>query len=434
MRNKKRIIALSLTGVMTLGMIAGCGADEEKTNKTSSDKGGITLTVYGSANDITKTYIQKVFEKYEKETGNTLDIQGIDTDSFSTIALTKFKTGEIPDIFMCFGGQELDAYNPKETFVDFSDAEWVSDISDNVLSQTKRGDSVYGLPFWECSVSGCLYNKKIFEELNLEVPTTQTEFEAVCEKLVDADIQPIYMPAKGAWSMFPQFAMDSIFNEEGMIEKINSNQTTYAEIPEMKNMLEWYKNSADKGYFGDSYMVDTFDYCTEVMGTGEAAMVFLWDSWLYSDYDSESFDYTAEDFGLMPAFMGASEEGSFEGPNCSLMLAPKEGKHVKEATELINFMADPENYNDAFEGITTIPPFKSMTTNETTPQYDDSKEWIAKLENPSVTTREVIGYSGSDTGKCIQELFAGNVDIEGCLKLMDEGRIKVCKAQKVDGF
>ncbi len=68
----------------------------------------------------------------------------------------------------------------------------------------------------------------------------------------------------------------------------------------MKSMLEWFKNSADKGYFGKTYMTDTWDYYGEVLGTGEAAMAFLWDTWLYQNYDSEAYDYTAEDFGLMP--------------------------------------------------------------------------------------------------------------------------------------
>ena len=117
-------------------------------------------------------------------------------------------------------------------------------------------------------------------------------------------------------------------------------------------------------------MTDTWDYYGEVLGTGEAAMAFLWDTWLYQNYDSETYDYTAEDFGLMPIFMGTAEKGTFEGSNIIMFTVPKEAKHLEEAQELIEFMGNPDNYNAAFEGVTTMPVFKSMTTMETTPQYE----------------------------------------------------------------
>ena len=37
-----------------------------------------------------------------------------------------------------------------------------------------------------------IYNKKIFEENKLEVPTTFAEFEEVCQTLLDNEVTPIY--------------------------------------------------------------------------------------------------------------------------------------------------------------------------------------------------------------------------------------------------
>jgi len=423
----KRVLALAMAAMMT---VSGVGT----TAASAADGEGVTLTLFGSANDLNKPFLDRLFAMYEEETGNKIDIQGIDTDNFDNIALTKFQTGDVPDVFMTFSGQELDQYNPEETFVDFSDAEWVSDVSDLVSSQIARRGHVYGIPYGECSVSGCLYNKKIFEEQNLEVPTTQEEFDEVCQKLLDVGIQPIYMGVKDAWPMFYQFGMDPIFADEELLEKLNTNQITYAEIPEMKSMLEWFKNSADKGYFGKTYMTDTWDYYGEVLGTGEAAMAFLWDTWLYQNYDSEAYDYTAEDFGLMPIFMGTAERGTFEGPNIIMFTVPKEAKHLEEAQELIEFMGNPDNYNVAFEGVTTMPVFKSMTTMETTPQYEESKALIDEVGNSSIAVTEILGYSNTEGAKCIQELLVDNIDVDECLKMMDESRIKLCKAQQVEGF
>ena len=429
---KNKVLTLLLTAVMAVGVITGCG-ESGKTNDNSKD-GGVTLTLYGNAGDAARPYMQKIFSLYEEKTGNKIDVQGLDANNFENVCLTKFRTGDIPDVLMHFGGYGLDAYNPADNFVDFSDAEWVDDIADTSLAQTMRDGVVYGLPFWESSVSGCFYNKQIFEEQNIEVPTTQTEFDEVCQKLVDAGIQPIYMAAADSWPLLYQFAMDPIFKDAETLEKLNSNQITYSDIPEMTSMLEWYKNCADKGYFGDNFSTDSFDYASEVLGTGEAAMMFCWDTWFDTDYDSESYEYTSEDFGLMPIFMGTCEEGTYEGGNNSLLLVNKNGDKVEEAIEFVNFCADPENYNVAFADVATTPTLKGMTTNRLSSQYIEAEESIKRVGNASIANPEIIGFSQNDGGKCIQELLVGNIDVKKCLQLMDEERIKVATAQGVEGF
>ena len=41
--------------------------------------------------------------------------------------------------------------------------------------------------------------KNIFEELNLEVPTTYNEFKDVCQTILDAGITPIYEATTNGW-------------------------------------------------------------------------------------------------------------------------------------------------------------------------------------------------------------------------------------------
>lgn len=400
----------------------------------AEEKESVTLTFYGDAGNVQRPYMQKLFELYEEKTGNKLDVQGIESENFETVCLTKFQTGDIPDLFLHHGGYSLDAYNPAENFVDFSDAEWVSDIQDSVLPTAKRNGVVYGCPYWEASWSGLLYNTKIFAELGIELPKTQEEFNSVCDTLLENGIQPIYLPLKDAWPILYQYGMDPIFEDTDLLQKLNTNQITYSEIPEMKSLLEWYKLAADKGYFGETFSTDTWDYCMEVLGEGEAAMMYCWDTWLYSDYDSESYTYTADDFGLMPAFLGTTEDGTFEGPNCCLTLVNKNSKNVEAAIEFVNFMADPENYNAAFEDFETAPVFKQQTSIVTTPQYEASAQWIEKVGHASIANPEIIGFSNVDGAKCIQELLIGNVDVDTCLQRMDEERIKAAKTQNAEGF
>jgi ABC-type glycerol-3-phosphate transport system substrate-binding protein len=424
MRKIKAVSFAALCAAVVMGMGTNALAEE----------GSVTLTLYGDAGNVQRPYYQKMIALYEEATGNKIDLQGIDSDNFESICQMKFQTGDIPDLFLHQGGTSLDAYNPTENFYDFTDAEWVEDVAASVLPSCERNGVVYGLPYWEASYSGVIYNMKIFEELGIELPKTQEEFDAVCDVLLENGIQPIYLPVKDIWPILYQYGMDPIFEDEDLLKQLNSNEITYAEIPAMQDMIQWFSDAGSKGYFGESFATDTWDDIMEIMGEGEAAMFYCWDTWMYSDYDSESYTYTAEDFGLMPAFMGSNEEGTFEGPNVNLTIVNKNGANVEAAVEFVEFMADPENYNAAMDGFETAPVFKNETNITATPQYTNAAEWIDEVGTASIANPNIIGFSSIDGATCIQDMLVGNISVDECLAEMDEARIKAAQAQQAEGF
>lgn len=438
----KRKMVLLLTGMLAVVTLYGCGggsgsgsgsngesSEQTETESASDSGGGVTLTLYCNADDMAKPYMQKIISLWEEESGNKIDQQGLDTDNAETIALTKFTTGDIPDLYVHFGNSNLKNFNPEENFVDWTDAEWVSDIQDSVLPQATYNDKIIGLPFWEASNSGCFYNKKIFDELGISQPKTQEEFDKVCDKLLENDIQPIYLAAADSWPILYQFALDPVLEEHPeYIEQLNAGELTYAEIPEFTSMCEWFLSAAEKGYFGKNFASDTWDYCSEVLGTGEAAMLFCWDTWFDTDYDSESYDYAGEDFGIMPVFMGTCEEGTYEGGNVNLMMANKNGDHVEEAKDFINFMSVPENYNQAFDGISTAAVFKGQTTNVNSTQYEENKDSVDQLIRASSAQPKIVGYNQGEGGKALLQLMSGDITVEECIKLIDDDRIATLKS------
>lgn len=438
----KRKMVLLLTGMLAVVTLYGCGggsgsgsgsngesSEQTETESASDSGGGVTLTLYCNADDMAKPYMQKIISLWEEESGNKIDQQGLDTDNAETIALTKFTTGDIPDLYVHFGNSNLKNFNPEENFVDWTDAEWVSDIQDSVLPQATYNDKIIGLPFWEASNSGCFYNKKIFDELGISQPKTQEEFDKVCAKLLENDIQPIYLAAADSWPILYQFALDPVLDEHPeYIEQLNAGELTYAEIPEFTSMCEWFLSAAEKGYFGKNFASDTWDYCSEVLGTGEAAMLFCWDTWFDTDYDSESYEYAGEDFGIMPVFMGTCEEGTYEGGNVNLMMANKNGDHVEEAKDFINFMSVPENYNQAFDGISTAAVFKGQTTNVNSTQYEENKDSVDQLIRASSAQPKIVGYNQGEGGKALLQLMSGDITVEECIKLIDDDRIATLKS------
>ncbi len=403
------------------------------TTDTDDETEPVTLTILANQDWVTKPYMKAVWSLYEKKTGNKLDIQAVPIDSGEQIMKTKFATGEIPDIFMHFGGSSLAAYQPEKNFVDFSSAAWVSDVQDYVLPQAKFNGNVYGLPFWEASISGIVYNKEIFEKLNIAMPTTQAEFMAACETIKNAGITPMYLAFKDAWPLMYQYGLDNLVLDDEVLKKLNTNQIKYADIPEFKKLIEWYKEMTDKGYFGKSFATNTWDGGPEALGEGKYAMMLAWDT--YADTDLEpKYKGISEKFSIMPAFQNVVEGGSYEGPNVCLSFVNKNSKNVDAAKAYIEFLANPENYNEAFAGIGTSPVFKGMTTNKTTPLYDSAKDVIAAKTVASTAWPSVIGFTQVEGAKYIQDLMIGNISVDECIEAMDKDRMQIAKAQQVEGF
>ena len=121
--------------------------------------------------------------------------------------------------------------------------------------------------------------------------------------------------------------------------------------------------------------------------------------------------------------MGTCDEGTYEGGNVNLMLVNKNGDNVEAASNFVNFMADPENYNQAFDGVSTAAVFKQETTNVNSSQYDGNKDSVDKLIRASSAQPKIVGFNQQEGGKALLQLMNGDISVEECVKLIDDDRV-----------
>ncbi len=399
-----------------------------------SGDAGTVLTIMGRKSDLEKSYMTSIFELYEKETGNRLDIISYEDAEFEESAAEQFQKGKVPDLFMHFHNADLNRYHIADNFYYMNDEEWIQDLTDSAKAYCQDADgNILGLPFWENSVSGCYYNKTLLDSLGMKPATTQAEFDVLCQVLKDTGYTPICWPADGC-SWMPQFGMDPIFADDPkLLKKLNQNEISYADIPQVKNMVQWIGDAASKGWFGDDYLETGWSDISSVMGSGKAVMTFIWDTWFYTDFEQDG-KYSIDDFALMPVFMDTAESGTYEGGNLNMMMVNKNSEQLEEALQFLSFCATPENYNVAFQGISTVNCFKGQNTNIQSDMVTNAKASIDANARVSTAASRIIGYNAEEVSDALNQLFRKKMNVAGCVEKMDDYRISEAKKQGADGF
>lgn len=426
--------------VMTLLLAGGCSKSSNSNNNDTPvfaepqyEWGkivGRTITVWGDRDDLARNYVVKAFSRYEEMTGNVIETVALTKQDIDQTVPFAFHTegAERPDLLLSYGGANIMNLNPAENFYDFTNAQWIDDLTDVALTQSIVNGKVMGLPWGEASISGFLYQKEIFKKYKISMPKTQAEFMEVCQKLLAKGVTPVYLPYAEITMLLYQFPMDSLVQDTKVLEALNNGELTYAKMPEMHTIVQWYKDMADRGYFGENYQLNDWNGMDNAMKNGKYAMMPCWDTWLYTNFTGDP-----SSIGLMPAFMGVPKNGCFEGPNVSLMLVNKKSENMDVALDLITFLADPYNYNVAYEGIYTAPVFNNQIGSVTTPQYVEAERLIDKYFYNSTAWLRIKGFSQIDAS-FIQKCMQNELTQKECLQAMDEARIKRAEGRYEKGI
>ncbi len=191
----------------------------------------------------------------EKYPDVEIDFQVKTSDQFYNLLATAFQSGEAPDLFWTNGTltTNMPAYVEQGLLMDLTDIVDFSLFSDTTMKISTVNGRVYSSPTVEVGGRACFYNKDIFAELGLSIPTTFDEFEAMLPVIADAGYIPISFGAMDPWCCLFFFepvlaGMSLEYTEEYLAgQKMALNDERC--IAAMEKMVEW----GDKGYYGVGY-------------------------------------------------------------------------------------------------------------------------------------------------------------------------------------
>ncbi len=382
----RKLLTLLLCLTMLLSVASFASAD------TDSFKGE-TLSILVSAGWMDTRYDETI-ARFEDTYGVTVDVQTVPADQYSDLLQSKLTTGTCADIFWIQSNPfAIDSVivDPVQYCIDFTGAQWQSVMPETRWPSCMSGGKLYGLQIWHNSPEYVMvYNKTLFEEMGLEIPTTYDELYAVCETLAAADIVPWFIPGADAWQhQLSFFQIGGVYEaaQPGLYDALNNNTATFAGNAKMLEVLGQFKELSDKGFFGKDWIGTNSSNMANEFGDRAIAMAMANSSYIKQIKEDTG---TTDEFGLFLIPLG---DNSYfpTNPAGPTMFGYSGAQDVDLVKEFFSFVCTTESLQEILDN---SPSYTNLDVNAAITQH-----WLAEEEEfISGITADKMQYSVLQTG------------------------------------
>ncbi|CAN5575445.1 hypothetical protein BH23CHL8_BH23CHL8_00820 [soil metagenome] len=293
---------------------------------------GVTLTAW--VPPVLTDAQQKMIADYEAASGNTIQ-QEVFPVPFEQALLTKWATGERPDILFWHAiGNWLVQLDPPTNLQDLSEEPFVERTVGGLLDQsaTYQG-SIYGSVINYPFLNGVFYNKPLFAEHDISIPSNYEDLKATCAEIQEKapGVAPIYIGGGDQWPLqVLTFMMwNSELKDSDLIDRVNRNEATLAD-PVFVSGIEKLQELQQLGCLNDDILTATYENEQSALMEGSAAMVFQ-GTWIVGALqDAFGLDALNETVG----FFGLSAQDdvvSWQTVGSGAVFLPRTGDEAREA-------------------------------------------------------------------------------------------------------
>lgn len=428
----KKVLSAVMMGVMAGSLLVGCG--DSSSSSKSAGESSITLTFGSHQSGLpTSGVVQDLAKEFEAETGIKIDFQISPDAQWRDLLKVKLDSGEAPDIF-CADADPLNLVtrvNPEKYCLDVTDEEWVSRMDENVIPSVSYNDTVYGITFPGKKMYFYIYNKEIFESLDLDVPTTYNQFKEVCQQIKDSGITPIYEGTQNGWhQVLPLFETGAMYQENhpDLYEKLNKNEMDLDDVPELLTIIEQLKEFADLGFYGDDYLSNSVENAKEAMANGKVAMFMAEAAWK-DEVKADFPDFDINKLGIFAMPWGDNQTIGVN-PASNAYFINKNSKNADAALKFFEFLARPENLQKRLDG---QPGLSEVCWPEIEGKYsEEDQAYIDSLEKGMVVQAAVkyIDSQWMDIGKDLEAMYTGAITPEEVVQTIIDRRTEQAQLQR----
>ena len=328
----RRVLVAAGVAALALPLAACSGSGDDRTQ--------IAFLVPNSgANVEAAEAMIAAFEDANPDIAVTLETQPAGTEG-DNLMKTKLATGEMADVFWYNSGSLFQALNPDQNLVDLSDESWVGDLQDTMAAVVSTGTGVYGAPFGSTQAGAVLYNKTIYAELGLEVPTTWDEFAANNEAIAAAGTTAVIQTYGETWTS-QLFILGDFGNvlaqDPDWAEEYTAGNRKYVDEPGLQGFVN-QQEAAEAGWFNQDFASAMYDDGIRMVATGEGAHYPILTSAVSTI--QQNYPDNVEDVGVfpLPAQDAADTKLTIWLPNAVYIPNTTEGDELTAAKAFVAFI------------------------------------------------------------------------------------------------
>lgn len=322
------LAAVSVSAIASMNCM-NVAAEEKTTTITYLNHTGEEKTI---------AYEDSLIEEFMQENPNIkIEVQRMSMDDYTQTIQTKIASGDAPDVFM-IELSNLEKYAKNEFLLDISDTAIAEHYDGNMLSYEGKA---YGAPLGVNSYV-VTYNKVIFEEVGVEIPTTLTEFYEVCEDISEAGYIPFAAGYQDSWVLMAdlqgEYAASIMKDDLDALKKLENRETTFSESEDWRGVFERFGKRLSYTQ-NDQFGTDWNTACT-MLANNEAAMI------ISGDWTSNNISDMGEsvELGAFPIPVSEAEEENvivYPGAGQSYAISADSEKQ-DAAVKFVEFMTTPE--------------------------------------------------------------------------------------------
>ncbi|MVA77547.1 extracellular solute-binding protein [Auraticoccus sp. F435] len=374
-RNRRAAIAVGATVLAT--SLAACGG-----GGGAADGGTVEIEFLTQDGGTSVPLAEAMIEAFQ--TANPDVVVKLQTQPGGTegdnLTKTKLSTQEMSDVFTYNSGSLLQALNPDQTLVPLSDQPWVGDLSEDFAQVVSTPNGLYGAPVGTSRVGAVMYNRALYEELGLEVPTSWSEFMANNETIAAEapDVAPIIQTYGDTWTsqlfVLGDFANVQSADPQWAAEYTAGNRS-YAEEPGLAGFRH-QQEAFEADLFNEDFPSATFENGLRMLAEGEGAHYpMLTDS--ISTIQQNNPD-AVDDIGVfaLPADDAANTAITVWQPNAIYIPSTTEDEKLEAAKRFVTFFNSPEGCAVQSEVLVPGGPFVTSAC----PAPEDAPPIIADIQ------------------------------------------------------
>lgn len=343
---RPRHVGVAIAAVAALTLTAcGSGSDD-----TASDGSGDTIELTFRTWLPTQDQWPDLVAAFEEENpGVEITFQrDEDYDAFTTNLDNEILADEVPDIYGIQVGASFDDYADYALPVEDYAGDWIDSVSAVSRDQATTTDGTEAaVPVLNAGSEFYLYNKTLFDELGLELPTTYDELVAVGQAARAAGYSPFAMGAADAWHISDFFVwMSNQFGDGGEIYQAAAGEIPWDSDSLVEAATVWQQLFTDGVFQDGATSTTTYPSARDDYFLAGKSLAMPTGSWhvgaaLSTSPEVPGSAVEGDEIGMavFPT-LGDTDAGATSGVDFALALsADLDGAKLDAAAAFVEFMA-----------------------------------------------------------------------------------------------